>query len=380
MKICYLTHNYPRYDGDYSGLPFKHITHALAEKDYQFTIITPHAENLPEYEKRKNVEIIRFRYSTRESIAYTGKMQKFFKNPLYWNEFFSFFKKFYFSSRNAGNIFDLLHCHWMIPAGLIGKIIPCRKKLLSLHGSDVRFTSYYKLDRFAEYLFSDYDLILPVSKFLEETARKWVDKQKLVTAPFITNIDNFIYKPADNFMKPLRLLTVSRLSKQKNLSVPIEAVKRLVDEGYKLTYTIIGDGEEKESLLNQVKNLDLTAIVEFKGLINHREIPRLMKDYSVCLIPSFDEGFGISVIEARLAGRLVIGSDSGNVKYIIKDGKTGIKFNPYSAEDLVRKIKTVFNDPKRAIKIAQDSNTEAVKLYKFENQINTWNNIYSKFK
>lgn len=379
MKICYLTHNYPRYEGDYSGLPFKHIAQALERKGYQFTIITPHAENLPIYEKHDNVEIIRFRYSASENIAYTGKMHKFLKNPHYWNEFLDFFKHFYINSKVITDKFDVLHCHWMIPAGLVGRVVPCKNKLLSLHGSDVRFTSNFKLDKLAEYLTSDYDLILPVSKFLEETVSKWTNKSKIMTMPFITDVDNFINEPVQKFNEPLRLLTVSRLSKQKNLTVSINAVKQLKEKGYKLTYTIIGDGEEKEFLRKQVKDLDLSDTVEFMGLLNHGDIPRLMGDFDACLIPSFDEGFGISVIEARLAGRFVIGSDSGNVKYLLEDGKTGIKFNPFSVDDLVNKIEMVFVDPQRMLRIAKNSNDEAVKLFKFENQINAWNNIYSKF-
>jgi len=91
MKILFLTHNYPRFEGDYSGFFLKELAEGLIKKGLEITIIAPHFKNTKLFEDYGSLKIIRFRYSNNENIAYTGKMHHFIQNPLNWNKFFSFF-------------------------------------------------------------------------------------------------------------------------------------------------------------------------------------------------------------------------------------------------------------------------------------------------
>ena len=104
MKICHLTHNYPRFQGDYSGFFIKDLVSGISKRGISITVIAPHASDTSLYEKHDNLEIIRFRYSNKENIAYTGRMHEFLINPLNWFKFFNFFKNFYTAAKNNTDI------------------------------------------------------------------------------------------------------------------------------------------------------------------------------------------------------------------------------------------------------------------------------------
>ena len=109
---------------------------------------------------------------------------------------------------------------------------------------------------------------------------------------------------------------------------------------------IIGDGTYKLDLLDRVKRYQLSDKVNFLGAIPHKEIPSYMNTFDVLVLPSittknWKEQFGRVLVEAMLCKKVVIGSDSGEIPFVI--GNTGIIFeenNPYALKDaLLRLIK-----------------------------------------
>lgn len=380
MKILFLTHNYPRFQGDYSGLPFKSLIDQLIKINYKITVIAPHTGNLPLYEKSKNLEIYRFKYGIKQQIAYTGNMQKFLINPLYWNEFLSFFKFFYNEAKLHTHLFDIVHVQWLIPAGIIGKLLPAKKKIISLHGSDIRLFSKFNLNFLGKTILSDYDYVLPVSSFLKNKILKWVDNKKIKIFPFISNVDNFIYKPVVTIPEKISLISVTRLTKQKNTITLIKAIKIVTDKGFPVDCMIIGDGEEKNNLLNLVTKYKLDNTVKFTGRIDHGKIPEIIKKYPVFVLPSYEEGFGISIIEAKLAGRIILAAKSGGITDLIIDNETGYFFKTFSPENCAEKIIKIFKNKKKSIQISQNSFFTTLNTYSYKYQIKKWDKFYKKIK
>lgn len=137
---------------------------------------------------------------------------------------------------------------------------------------------------------------------------------------------------------------VGRLEKQKGVHVLIDALAHLKKYNFRLL--IIGDGTYKLDLLDRVKRYQLSDKVNFLGAIPHKEIPSYMNTFDVLVLPSittknWKEQFGRVLVEAMLCKKVVIGSDSGEIPFVI--GNTGIIFeenNPYALKDaLLRLIK-----------------------------------------
>lgn len=106
-----------------------------------------------------------------------------------------------------------------------------------------------------------------------------------------------------------KLVTVSRLSSEKNLDVLIEALSVVRSEGYSFTLDIYGEGSERSKLEYLIKSKGLEDCVSLKG---HQNMSDVYTEYSCYVSASQGEGFGLSLMEAIGSGLYLVGY---NVNY-----------------------------------------------------------------
>ena len=129
---------------------------------------------------------------------------------------------------------------------------------------------------------------------------------------------------------------VGRLVKLKGVDLLISAFADLVVENSHLTLQIIGDGEERNSLEKQVKNLGLERKVQFLGFQDKEEIQqRLLPSRDIFVNPSLQEGLPTTVIEALFAQCITVATDVGGTREIA-DGEDFIVVEPWNVEALKR--------------------------------------------
>ena len=146
---------------------------------------------------------------------------------------------------------------------------------------------------------------------------------------------------------------IARLDKIKGHIYILEALKRLKSEGVKLpTFIFVGDGSERKNLEHFTEENDLTN-VRFIG--EALDIGQYLKQIDVFVFPSLSEGLGIAIIEALAAKKLIIASNVGGIRELIKNNKTGILVEPTNIDDLYKAIKWVLENKEEAIKLRNAS-------------------------
>jgi glycosyltransferase involved in cell wall biosynthesis len=146
---------------------------------------------------------------------------------------------------------------------------------------------------------------------------------------------------------------IARLDRIKGHIYILEAFKKLKNEGIKLPKCIfVGDGVERKNLEEFAIKNELSN-VEFTGEILN--IGEYLKQIDVFLFPSLSEGLGIAILEALVAKTLVIASNVGGIKELIKDKETGILVKPANTDDLYKAIKWVLENKEEAIKLREKS-------------------------
>ncbi len=114
---------------------------------------------------------------------------------------------------------------------------------------------------------------------------------------------------------PLRLLTVGRLSRVKNVHLLVEALDALTKSGIEATLTIVGgpageDGKAYEQeLRGQVEALNLTSNVHFEGPVAHARLPQLFAGAHLFLHASATGSLDKASLEPLAAGVPVITVD-----------------------------------------------------------------------
>ena len=117
------------------------------------------------------------------------------------------------------------------------------------------------------------------------------------------------------------ICVASRLSYEKGVDRAIEAMVLVNEKIPESKLLIIGDGNEKENLTQQVSKLGLDNCVEFAGF--NKDISSLMKRCSLFVLPSRMEGFGFVLLEAMRMKMPCIAYSNTAAAEIIINKKTG---------------------------------------------------------
>ena len=120
--------------------------------------------------------------------------------------------------------------------------------------------------------------------------------------------------------------TVGSLIPKKGHRVLLEAASLLSKEVPNLKVLLVGDGKERKNLSQLASKLGISDKVLFLGA--RKDIPELMKIMDVFTLPSFQEGFPRTLVEAMYMGLPVIASNISGIQEVISDGKNGFIVPP----------------------------------------------------
>ncbi|MGQ4599513.1 glycosyltransferase [Nocardia sp. R6R-6] len=124
-----------------------------------------------------------------------------------------------------------------------------------------------------------------------------------------------------NSADPIRLVLVSRLSREKRAERAIEAVRVLVDSGLRCALSIVGDGPLRASLEQLATGLP----VVFHGHLTDRPaLAALIADADIAVFPSPAETFGLAVLETLACGTPVVVPVAGAARELIDGPGSGV--------------------------------------------------------
>lgn len=152
------------------------------------------------------------------------------------------------------------------------------------------------------------------------------------------------------------ILTVARLNWQKGHRYLFEAISQVRE----VILLLAGGGPEKELLENKVYELGIQDRVIFLGERN--DVPQLLANCDLFVLPSFNEGLPLSVLEAMAAGKAVVATAVGGTPEVVQDGETGILVPPRDPSALANAIQSLLSDPGEACKMG-DAGRARVQQY-----------------
>jgi len=360
MRVLYLTHNYPRFAADPSGAFIEELIGALAKDEVEPYVLCPHAAGLAEREKRHGVKICRFRYAPDkdETLAYEGNMLAVFKRGAKGLRLLaSFLNAFVRETRKivAEEKIDLVHAHWLLPAGVAARAALATSRvplLLSVHGTDVRVLKGLPFGSLlARWVLKRVRLILPVSSYLRDRVSGLVGRGiPSIVLPMPAS-DMFLTSARKKLTR--RIIGIGNLARQKRFDVLVRSLGILARGKIDLDLTLVGDGPERARLEGLAKEEGIARKVEFLGRKPHHELAGILLEAGVMVLPSVEEGFGVVLVEAQLAGLAVIGADSGGQREIIQPGETGILVPPDDPHALAQAIKELYNNGRKTLLMAK---------------------------
>jgi teichuronic acid biosynthesis glycosyltransferase TuaC len=172
------------------------------------------------------------------------------------------------------------------------------------------------------------------------------------------------------------LITTSRLVK-KNAVEDIISSLQFLPSNIKLL--VLGDGELKNKLNDQVNKMKLNDRVNFLGYIDRKELPKYLQISDIFIRPSITEGFGISFIEAMASGLPVIATKVGGIVDFIIDKKTGVFCEVNNPKDIADKVQMILNDNRLKDELIINSKKLVSEKYNWNNISENMRKIFSNF-
>ena len=145
----------------------------------------------------------------------------------------------------------------------------------------------------------------------------------------------------------LKLITLSKLIKRKNIHLVIQALSKI---DFDFEYSIYGEGKERKNLENLIKKYNLEDNIKIYPHIEHNKIWEKLDENNIFILPSINETFGLSYLEASARGLITIGTTGTGIDGIIENDKNGYLINP-----TVKEVKRVLE------KINNQNNDEIIK-------------------
>jgi glycosyltransferase involved in cell wall biosynthesis len=140
---------------------------------------------------------------------------------------------------------------------------------------------------------------------------------------------------------------LGRIVPEKGLKTLLLALHQIKHISWKLV--MAGSGSYESDMKGLAKELGLGDRVLFLGYIPHPEAPQYLSAFDILVLPSetqpnWKEQFGRVIIEAMACGTPVIGSDSGEIPYLIKATGGGLIFPEGQPSHLASCLKQLISD------------------------------------
>ena len=167
---------------------------------------------------------------------------------------------------------------------------------------------------------------------------------------------------------------IARLSEVKGHIYLIQAMKKVIAQIPEVQLLSVGDGAIKKELENLARGLGILERINFvPAVADAREALSAM---DVFVMPSLQEGLGLSIMEAMLSGLAVIASSVGGIPSLIKDGQTGILVEPKDVEALAKAIISLLRDNKKVSELGKNARELIVKEFSLERMIQETEEVY----
>lgn len=347
MRICLFTHTFPRFPGDTAAPFMENLAQALANLGHQVFVLVPFDSGFKLNVKR-SYRLVTYRYVFPDSLHILGYSREFHSGRqlrliTYLLAPFLFLFGFLALWRLVKKEkIDIISSHWIIPSGFIAALVSLFTRVpftTTIPGSDIYLGGknfLFKLmvglaARVARVVLSDNQA------YLDELTKLGFHPQR--TAIIRYGADERKFKPLAKDQQILKklgldkqnriLLAVGRLVPKKGFIYLLLAMPNILKQIPHVKLVIVGDGEQKKELLEEVNKLRINNSVFFAGTISYQELVKYYNLGDVFVMPSIRDEQGnidaspVAMMEAMACGTPVVATKFSGSHDLVKEGLTG---------------------------------------------------------
>lgn len=358
-RILVLTGRYPSHEGDVSGGGVARLLAAIHRRGYAITVVVPSDGRFHGRRMQEGIESVHFGYIWERLLpTHTGipgdRPGGICRSLLGWSNLLILMVAF--AAKGARELCnaEVVYAHGLLPAvaaAVVSKLT-ATPLIVSFGGEDeLRARDRKTWRRLFRWVTGRARAVVPMSEEFRTAVKAWgVPEAKC--HPLSFGVDTDVFHPAQSvpgFADGIRLLFVGSLTRRKGLQDLLDA---LDDPGLSnVKLTVAGDGPYASVLKEMAGLLGLDARIDWRGAMPQAEVARTMRSSHILCLPSYMEGRPRVIGEAMASALPVIVGRTGGIPDMVREGETGLLFEPGDVQGLRECIKTLVDAPDLGIKM-----------------------------
>lgn len=387
-RLLVLTSTFPRWQGDREP-PFVFELARRLTDHYEVMVLAPHAPGSLLAETMAGIDVRRFRYCIPpcETLTYNGGIMANLKK---WRLNYLLVPLFIFTELVSLAHWvrkyrvDVIHAHWLIPQGMVAVCarMLCRgpKPVLicTSHGTDLLGLPGRLFAWMKQWTIARIDRVAVVSEAMRARAIELAPSHSVDVIPMGVDLSGRFTPLSSGIRNQHEILFVGRLVEEKGVHHLIAAMTEVVRHHPRAMLTIAGDGPDRGRLETLAHDLGLAGKVDFAGALDNEVLPLLYGRATVFVLPSLQEGLGLTLIEALGCECPVVVSDLPSVRDVVVDGVTGLVCRCGDEGDIAQKIIDLLGHPDKRTALAQAGRMRVMERYGWETVVSRYRHLFDQ--
>ena len=170
------------------------------------------------------------------------------------------------------------------------------------------------------------------------------------------------------------VLVSSRLNRMKGLPYLLDAAAVVAEKHADVHFVLAGDGADRKDLEQQAHQLGLGSRATFAGF--RTDMPRILSETSLSVLPSLSEGLSNSLLESMAAGVPTVAARVGGNPEIVLDGVTGLLVPPRDSTALATAMLRLLENRDMADRFAAAGKARVKQLFSIDRAVRRTEQLY----
>jgi glycosyltransferase involved in cell wall biosynthesis len=275
---------------------------------------------------------------------------------------------------------DLLHAMHLTSYGFLAGLCNVRPTLTSVWGTDILeapdWTPFHRW--ITRYALEHADHVTATGLRLADATLKYTPLEKPVTVvPY--GVDLARFQPiARNGVRSDEIVigAVARLSPEKGLDVLLHAAAMLIERRVPLRVLLAGDGPARRQLERLAEQLGIAQRIDFRGEVRHEQVPSVLSELDIFVMPSRAEGFGVAALEAQAMELPVVASNVHGIPDVVEGEGTGLLVPANDAGALAAALERLAGDTALRVEMGRAGRALVENRYRWEENCAQMERLY----